>query len=186
MQYRNYIMAKIIFICCFLLFIATCVYAGLTVDGDVVYDNANNLTWAKDANYLKTQDMHSSDRRVDFLGRTDWRTANSYAESLSLGGSEDWRLPADVEEFQSLTSQDGWESYFDNVIEQPYWTADREGRTRTYWSYSLVTQLGSLVNERSSRAVWFVSDGSVGNIYKVADDGSSYFLLSGETYVVAD
>jgi len=52
----------------------------------MIYDSAQDLTWLQDANYAQTSGY-------DTDGRMDWATATAWADGLSYGGYDDWRLP---------------------------------------------------------------------------------------------
>jgi hypothetical protein len=84
-----------------------------TVSGDCVTDNLTGLMWAKDAN---------------LAGTVTWDKAIDYANTLTLCGHSDWRLP-NINELESLISIGEADEAtrlngqgFTNV--QPYW----------YWS----------------------------------------------------
>ena len=53
----------------------------------LIYDDVLNVTWLQDANYAKTFGYDSD-------GRMTWEEANTWANSLSYGGYDDWRLPS--------------------------------------------------------------------------------------------
>jgi len=52
----------------------------------MVYDSASNLTWLQDANAARTSGASAS-------GLLTWDAANTWAQQLSWGGFDDWRLP---------------------------------------------------------------------------------------------
>lgn len=52
----------------------------------MIYDSDQNLTWLQDANYAKTSGY-------DADGAMNWNDAMAWAEGLSYGGYNDWRLP---------------------------------------------------------------------------------------------
>jgi hypothetical protein len=54
--------------------------------GGMIYSTDLNITWLKDANYAKTSGY-------DADGRMTWDEAMIWAENLSYGGYDDWRLP---------------------------------------------------------------------------------------------
>jgi len=51
----------------------------------MIYDDALDITWLQDANYAKTSGY-------DADGRMTWADANTWADQLSYGGFDDWRL----------------------------------------------------------------------------------------------
>lgn len=54
--------------------------------GGLIYDDFLDITWLQDANYSYTSGY-------DEDGRMDWYDAMAWAESLTFGGYENWRLP---------------------------------------------------------------------------------------------
>ena len=54
--------------------------------GGMIYSTDLDVTWLKDANYAMTSDS-------DEDGLMTWPQAMEWAESLSYGGYDDWRLP---------------------------------------------------------------------------------------------
>lgn len=69
--------------------------SGRDLDGDLTtfeayYDDVLDITWLADANYAQTSG-HDAD------GRMNWPDANAWADSLTLGGYTDWRLPNTVD-----------------------------------------------------------------------------------------
>jgi len=54
--------------------------------GGMIYDTVNNVTWLADMNSTKTNG-------VDSDGLMSWTAAKAWAENLSYGGFDDWRLP---------------------------------------------------------------------------------------------
>ena len=53
----------------------------------MIYDDVLNITWLKDANYALTSGYDSD-------GLMTWAEAKAWAENLSYGGFNDWRLPS--------------------------------------------------------------------------------------------
>jgi len=56
----------------------------------MIYDSDQDLTWLQDANYAATSGY-------DTYGRMTWGNAMTWADDLSYGGFEDWRLPTIVD-----------------------------------------------------------------------------------------
>ena len=78
---------KLIAACVLVLSASTGAHASLIDRGrGMIYDSTQNITWLQDANYAKSSGYSSS-------GSMDWGTANSWVQSLTLGGYSDWRLP---------------------------------------------------------------------------------------------
>lgn len=86
-----------------------------TVSGDCVMDNLTGLMWTKNGNLPN--------------GTRTWQQALDYANSLSLCGYSDWRLP-NINELESLVNADAanpsvWLAAqgFNNVKNADYWTS---------------------------------------------------------------
>jgi hypothetical protein len=58
--------------------------------GGLIYDDVLDITWLQDANYAKTSG-HDAD------GKMTWSQAVAWAENLSYGGYNDWRLPTMID-----------------------------------------------------------------------------------------
>ena len=58
--------------------------------GGMLYDDVLNITWLQDANYAKTSGY-------DADGLMTWVDARAWADNLSYGGYDDWRLPTMVD-----------------------------------------------------------------------------------------
>lgn len=54
--------------------------------GGMISDTTRNLTWLADMNYAKTSGYDND-------GLMTWAAAKAWAEGLSYGGFDDWRLP---------------------------------------------------------------------------------------------
>jgi len=52
----------------------------------LIYDSVQDITWLADANYALTSGY-------DLDGKMNWTDANTWADQLSYGGFDDWRLP---------------------------------------------------------------------------------------------
>lgn len=69
------------------LLVATTSQAGLINRGNgMIYDDVLDVTWLQDANYAGTSGFDSD-------GQLTWASAQAWANQLSFGGFEDWRLP---------------------------------------------------------------------------------------------
>jgi hypothetical protein len=53
----------------------------------LIYDDMLDITWLQDANYAKTSGY-------DADGNMSWASANAWADQLTYGGYDDWRLPS--------------------------------------------------------------------------------------------
>jgi hypothetical protein len=56
-------------------------------DNGMVYDSTHDLTWLQDANYAVTSGY-------DIDGLMTWDEAMTWAQNLTHGGYDDWRLPS--------------------------------------------------------------------------------------------
>ena len=53
----------------------------------LIYDDVLDITWMQDVNYAQTSGY-------DADGQMTWADANTWADQLSYGGYDDWRLPS--------------------------------------------------------------------------------------------
>lgn len=98
---RN-VMKKLIIFTCGILLIALCgVSNAALIDrgGGLIYDTDLNITWLYDANYAMTSGY-------DDDGLMTWAEATAWADQLSYGGYDDWRLPTALN--QDGSGPDGW------------------------------------------------------------------------------
>ncbi|MDG1773237.1 MAG: VPLPA-CTERM sorting domain-containing protein [Oceanicoccus sp.] len=67
----------------------------------LIYDDVLNITWLQDANYAYTSGYaaanavgspHSGSTNIQADGRMGWGAAKTWADQLSYGGYDDWRL----------------------------------------------------------------------------------------------
>ena len=67
----------------------------------LIYDDVLNITWLQDANYAYTSGYaaanavgspHSGSTNIQAEGRMGWDAAKTWADQLSYGGYDDWRL----------------------------------------------------------------------------------------------
>jgi hypothetical protein len=79
----------------------------------MIYDDVLDVTWLKDANYAKTSG-YTYEGEPGWLkgtGQMNWSRATEWAENLSYGGYNDWRLPSvnpvNFERMQHSSSNDG-------------------------------------------------------------------------------
>jgi hypothetical protein len=71
----------------FLLALSGNVQANLIDRGNgLIFDQDLNITWLANANYAQTSGY-------DADGKMTWSAANTWANNLSYGGYDDWRLP---------------------------------------------------------------------------------------------
>ena len=73
---------------CLFVVVSSSSHAALYDRGNgLIYDDVLNITWMQDANYAQTSGY-------DANGHMEWETANTWADQLSYGGYDDWRLPS--------------------------------------------------------------------------------------------
>ena len=73
--------------------------------GLAVYDTDRDITWLADANAGAGSVFDDGFSTSD--GLMSWDNANAWADSLTVGGFTDWRLPITVQPDPSCTSQAG-------------------------------------------------------------------------------
>ncbi|MDB4529200.1 hypothetical protein N9193_04785 [Pseudomonadales bacterium] len=74
------------FVACLFVVISSSSHAALYDRGNgLIYDDVLDITWLQDANYAQTTGY-------DADGRMTWADANTWADQLSYGGYDDWRL----------------------------------------------------------------------------------------------
>lgn len=61
--------------------------------GGLIYDDNINVTWLQDANYAFTSGYINTIETTFDDGRMDWFEASAWADQLTFGGYDDWRLP---------------------------------------------------------------------------------------------
>ena len=66
----------------------------------MIYDDVLDVTWLQDVNYAKSSGY-------DANGFMDWNESTTWAESLSYGGYNDWRLPS-VSPINGVSFQIDW------------------------------------------------------------------------------
>lgn len=64
------------------------------LNGQAVYDTELGITWLADANAAAGSPFDDGDSSTD--GRMTWANAKAWADSLTVGGVTEWRLPAFV------------------------------------------------------------------------------------------
>ena len=76
------------FVACLFVVVSSSSHAALYDRGNgLIYDDVLNITWMQDANYAQTSGY-------DADGAMTWADANTWADQLSYGGFDDWRLPS--------------------------------------------------------------------------------------------
>ena len=69
----------------------------------LIYDDILDITWLQDANYAHTSgyaaanavgSWHSGSTNIQADGGMGWDAAKTWADQLSYGGYDDWRLPS--------------------------------------------------------------------------------------------
>ena len=74
------------FVACLFVVVSSSSHAALYDRGNgLIYDDVLNITWMQDANYAQTSGY-------DADGEMTWADANTWADQLSYGGFDDWRL----------------------------------------------------------------------------------------------
>ena len=73
-------------VACLFVVVSSSSHAALYDRGNgLIYDDVLDITWMQDANYAQTSGY-------DLDGRMTWADANTWADQLSYGGFDDWRL----------------------------------------------------------------------------------------------
>jgi hypothetical protein len=73
-------------VACLFVVISSSSHAALYDRGNgLIYDDVLDITWMQDANYAQTSGYDSD-------GLMSWADANTWADQLSYGGFDDWRL----------------------------------------------------------------------------------------------
>ena len=73
-------------VACLFVVVSSYSHAALYDRGNgLIYDDVLDITWLQDANYAHTSGY-------DATGRMNWFFANPWADQLSYGGFDDWRL----------------------------------------------------------------------------------------------
>ncbi len=72
--------------------------------GGLIFDDDLNITWLQDANYAQTSGF-------DVDGLMMWDAARLWADGLSFGGFDDWRLPTTLQPDPSCGIQSGGFSF---------------------------------------------------------------------------
>ena len=126
-----------------------------TGDGDCVIDNLTGLMWPRNGNLIGEDDT--------------WANAIAYANSLSLCGYDDWRLPS-RDEIRSLINAEESDTAawlngegFTNVQSDSYWSSTtRASYTAGAWTIHMLGFVGS--NGKSYKDyVWPVRAGLFGD-----------------------
>lgn len=84
--------------------LVTSAYAALiNIGGGMIYDDVQDITWLQDANYAYTSGYSEANAKYESYpwryetimknGRMGWDAASTWAEQLTFGGYDDWRLP---------------------------------------------------------------------------------------------
>ena len=68
----------------------------------LIYDDVLDITWLQDANYAYTSGYAATNANGEYYtstniqadGRMGWDAAKTWADQLSYGGYDDWRLPS--------------------------------------------------------------------------------------------
>ena len=75
-------------VACLFVVVSSSSHAALYDRGNgLIYDDVLNITWMQDANYAQTSGY-------DLDGQMTWADAKTWADQLSYGGFDDWRLPS--------------------------------------------------------------------------------------------
>ncbi len=141
--------------------------------GGLIYDDVLNITWLQDANYAKTSGFDSD-------GLMHWGVANQWAENLSYGGWEDWRLPTALRQDGSgpcvgyCTDSEMGHMFYNNFVASPG-TSILTGTN--YFTRAMFSNLQSFLywsgtTTPDGSAWYFKTDGGYQNNYHM---GRSYY-----------
>lgn len=84
----------------------------------MIYDDVLNITWLQDASYAATQYAETNGLMGDADGLMNWNQSMNWADSLSYGGYDDWRLAninSQGSQFNLLYSTDGSTDFGYNI-----------------------------------------------------------------------
>lgn len=127
--------------------------------GLAVYDTDIDITWLTDADYAKTSGY-------DADGLMNWYDANTWAASLNISGTSNWRLP-EVNEMIHLYNVEDISIFspnlFVNIHFFSYWTATEfEHIPLNAWFFGMVHGLYDWTTKNAALPAWAVHDGDVG------------------------
>ena len=150
----------------------------------LVYDDDLDITWLGDANFGKGSVFDQADTSAGLdNGRMGWSTAVNWADSLTVGGFTDWRLPtfSGCRDFNCSDSEMGHLYYtelgnaaggpltntghFTNVQTEFYWSGERIFETGSCCglAFSFATGSQNLITLAvTTLHAWAVRDGDVG------------------------
>ena len=139
--------------------------------GGMVYDSAQNITWAADANLAQTLG-NSGD------GKMTWGEAVAWTDNLVFGGDSGWRLPTTLSTVEGLnpagsemghlfdTSLAGAANnvHFSNIQDSNYWSGTQSvSNNADAWSFTIKTG-NQVTSAKTSRFyAWAVHIGDVRN-----------------------
>ncbi len=151
------------------LVLSTSANAALIDRGNgLIYDDDLDITWMADANYAQTSGY-------DADGRMNWNDAVAWADGLSYGGYDDWRLTSvnelghlfydelGVSAWNSiLTSTDPDLGLFTNLQSSVYWSGTEYApNTNLAWDFHSDYGLQGTINKSNEFYAWAVRSGDV-------------------------
>lgn len=149
----------------------------------MIYDSNRNLTWLQDTNYARTSGYDSD-------GLMSWGDAMAWAENLSYGGHDDWRLPRldiwpglsqgyfvisseiytvmapelSVNDPGAVMFSYPWMSFFTNASSVPFWYGVDDGNT-AWAGLGPSSLIPTVLHPKSdSLQAWAVREGDVAAI----------------------
>ncbi len=162
--------------------------------GGMVYDSEADLTWLLDWNAAAGSPFDDGPSATD--GRMSWNQARAWADALSWGGVEDWRLPTSNTCFgfgcqgsemgrlwyavlgQTAGQQATSTEPFQNLMAAPYWSGSTlPGAPGQAWYFNALGGSQNLLPQTAQAHAVAVRAGDVAS--PVPEPGTAWLAMAG-------
>jgi hypothetical protein len=108
----------------------------INLGNGMIYDSVQDLTWLQDMGYVRSSGY-------DADGRLTYSQARTWADSLTFGGYDDWRLPTMTVEGLAHLGEDE----ITEVMAQlgGRWEASDIGDGLSWWNYDMPSSFGPFI-----------------------------------------